>query len=195
MAVSRFNPDYPDAGLVQVVPTSVAVGSGSGSADGNGAITFSGASSVSINGCFSSNYNNYKIIIDISPSTGMTLSSRLRVSGSDNTTSNYNAVTYAIENRAVAEFSNTSEGGTSWLLGNMSFSDRSHFDLSIFEPNVSQNTGLLANIMNATTTTGYKSVLLVGAYDFKATTVFDSITFYTSTGTITGTVRVYGYRN
>jgi hypothetical protein len=66
VAVSRFNPDYPDAGLVQIVPSSVTVASGSGSANGNGAVEFSGCSSISLNGIFSSSYDNYRILISAS---------------------------------------------------------------------------------------------------------------------------------
>ena len=49
-------------GMKLVVPSSVAVGSGSGSVATQGTVTFSGASSVSINGCFSSTYDNYRIL-------------------------------------------------------------------------------------------------------------------------------------
>ena len=49
MAINRLNPDYPDAGSVQMMPTSVVVGSGTATTSGNGAVSFSGASSVSLN--------------------------------------------------------------------------------------------------------------------------------------------------
>ena len=62
MAINRLNPDYPDAGLVQLMPGSVAVGSGSSTVNGNGQVSFSGASSVSFNDVFSATYDNYKII-------------------------------------------------------------------------------------------------------------------------------------
>lgn len=50
-------------GLMQVIPTSVTVGSGSASVAANGAITFSNVSSIIINNCFSSKYDNYRIMI------------------------------------------------------------------------------------------------------------------------------------
>ena len=43
----------PLGGLIAIVPTSVAVGSGTGSSSGNGLVTFAGVSSVSLNGVFS----------------------------------------------------------------------------------------------------------------------------------------------
>ena len=53
MAVSRFNPDYPDAGLTLLNKTE-----------------FTGVSSVTLDNIFSSTYDNYKVIVYISyPST------------------------------------------------------------------------------------------------------------------------------
>jgi hypothetical protein len=78
------------AGLTQIVPTSVAVGSGSGSVDANGAVTFSAASSISINGCFSSTYDNYRIVFYNSVPTSSSQSRiRFRRSNADITSSNY----------------------------------------------------------------------------------------------------------
>ena len=64
MTRSRQTADWGSrAGLAKIVPSSVAVGSGSGSFDANGAISFTGASSISINGCFSATYDVYKVLI------------------------------------------------------------------------------------------------------------------------------------
>jgi hypothetical protein len=51
-------------GLVSIVPTSVAVGSGSASVGANGAVTFTGVSSISLNSCFTSQFNSYKIVFE-----------------------------------------------------------------------------------------------------------------------------------
>ena len=67
MTRSRQTADWGSrAGLAKIVPTSVAVGSGTGSADSLGNVTFSGASSGSLNGCFTSTYDKYKILISSS---------------------------------------------------------------------------------------------------------------------------------
>jgi len=49
-----------------IIPSSVAVGSGSGSVSTSGTVTFSGASSVSINDVFSATYDTYQIVTDLS---------------------------------------------------------------------------------------------------------------------------------
>ena len=66
MTRSRQTADWGSrAGLAKIVPSSVAVGSGTGSANSLGTVTFSGASSVSLNGCFSSTYDNYRLMLNI----------------------------------------------------------------------------------------------------------------------------------
>jgi hypothetical protein len=52
-------------GLTQIIPTSVSVGSGSGTVSAGGAVTFSGATSISLNGAFTSTYQNYRLLIYI----------------------------------------------------------------------------------------------------------------------------------
>ncbi len=53
--------------------------------------TFSAVSTLSINDCFSATYNNYQILISASTSTDITVRARLRVAGSDLSTSTYSS--------------------------------------------------------------------------------------------------------
>jgi hypothetical protein len=50
-------------GLTQVIPTSVTVGSGTGTVSANGTITISGASNFTVNGVFSAQYENYRMVM------------------------------------------------------------------------------------------------------------------------------------
>jgi hypothetical protein len=78
-------------GLKLLVPTSVAVGSGSASIGTAGQVTFTGASSVSINGVFSSTYDSYRIMFHVTSASANNYPIlRLRASGTDNSSSNYN---------------------------------------------------------------------------------------------------------
>jgi hypothetical protein len=53
-------------------------------------LAFSGSSTVSINNCFTSTYTSYLVIFDnMAAASGTAVTFRLRVSGSDNSTSNY----------------------------------------------------------------------------------------------------------
>jgi len=69
------------AGLHMVTPTSVVVGSGTGSVSGQGAITVSGVTSVTINGCFSSLYSNYRLVYDLAGITGGDIQMRMSNAG------------------------------------------------------------------------------------------------------------------
>lgn len=98
MTRSRQTADWGSrAGLAKIVPSSVAVGSGTGSASTTGLVTFSGCSSVSLNDVFSATYNNYLIIINgKSDASAGDVNFRLRASNSDNSSSIYgSAVRYA----------------------------------------------------------------------------------------------------
>ena len=93
MTRSRQTADWGSrAGLAKVIPSPVAVGSGTGSANTLGTVTFSGASSVSLNGIFSSTYDNYRILLDsTAASASAALNIRVRVSGADASGSDYNS--------------------------------------------------------------------------------------------------------
>ena len=74
-------------GLKLLVPTSVAVGSGTGTANAAGQVTFTGASSVQLNGVFTTTYDNYKIVLNITAiSSTDVLQFRFGTSGTINTT-------------------------------------------------------------------------------------------------------------
>lgn len=184
MAVSRFNPDYPDAGLVQVVPTSVAVGSGSGSVDGNGTVTFSGASSISLNNCFSSIFNNYVLIVSSSLSASAETRMRLRTSGTDATGTNYDFYSNAF----TTTFNNQSSGSgqtSAYINGS---SSKMIFQFHIYDPFNATDT-----VFNAYGNVSTTNTIASSGYHGLSTS-YDGITIYRSSGTMTGSIQVYGYR-
>jgi hypothetical protein len=72
--------------LNQIIPTSVAVGSGTATVGTNGMITFTTVgTNLSIDGCFTSTYTNYLVLIDFTTTGGDYSDLRMRVGGSDNT--------------------------------------------------------------------------------------------------------------
>ena len=88
-------------GLVLIKPSSVV----NGTDNGKGTVSFSGASSVSLNGVFSSTYKNYRISFDnITMPTGAgatDLLLRLRAGGSNTTTNYTGAGFYMTHNSAT----------------------------------------------------------------------------------------------
>jgi hypothetical protein len=180
------------AGSRLIVPTSVAVGSGSGSVGTSGAVTFSGASSISLNGCFSSAYDNYKILLELTGSTNNVATMRMRVGGVDNSSANY------WNNRVYGQATSvTSQGPTS---ADTSFSAVGEFDAGIntcnydiFSPFKTQVTSIQGVTQFRYTGFYQHSHLKTG--QTTVTTSYDGFTLIVNTGTMSGTVRVYGYKN
>lgn len=186
-------------GLTQIIPSSVSVGSGSGSVSSGGAVTFSGASTASINGCFTSTYENYRVLITTSAmSTNLELRLRLRVSGTDSTGTNYSGSgIYNYSNSATVGGLNFT-GATMFTLGgsgtilNSAAPARNLFSLEFGRPFIASET-IINNVSSIQDTGGFRNTMQGFLHD--AATSYDGFTLYTSTGTVTGTVRVYGYRN
>ena len=172
-------------GLKRVVPSSVAVGSGSGSVDSLGTVTFSGASTVSLNGVFTSTYKNYFLVLEnITFTAGSTFGARLRLAGSDSSGANYK---YGVERRIIATnvaapFSNN--GDTQFSLGDP---NNSTFYADFINPQDSKVTWY--RFQQFGNYAGY-----AGSGFFDLTTQFDGVTFFPSAGNITGTISVYGYK-
>lgn len=193
MAVSRFNPDYPDAGLVQVVPSSVTVGSGSGSANGNGTVTYSGASYVSLDNVFSSTYDSYKIVINnTSTSTNNYMTLKMR------TTSDDSGSVYDVQRgRYGGGVGTTVEGtrGSNQTSANLTwdYTDRFSSELLVQNPNVASNTFISSSgQMESYSSTDIQITFV--AIRVESTTQYTGFSLIASTGNLTGTVSVYGYR-
>lgn len=148
--------------------------------------TFSGSSAVNVNDCFSSTYAHYALNIDLTGSALGTLQFRLRVSGADNTTSNYNNQRVIGSGASATAAQNTSQ--TLARIGEYDTPECSA-NYFIYNPQASKDT-TLHGIFNRT-----GSVILVYGARFAATTSFTGFSLIPDTGTISGTLRVYGIRN
>ena len=155
--------------------------------------TFSAVSSKSVTDCFSSTYENYKIIFTISAgSNSASIRSRLSASGSDNTTSNYYNGNPVV--RTDYSTANNASSGAA-----------SYFDVGRIEANSTQIQGMCFDFMqpelakrtiygqsgfgqDATSGAGW-----AGGGGFDGNTQFQGITFYTTAGTMTGSIAIYGY--
>jgi hypothetical protein len=177
-------------GLVQVVPTSVAVGSGSGSVDANGAVTFTGASSISLNGCFTSTYDNYRVFINLdSTSSGTTSNLRFRASGTDNSSSNY---AYVHRYLTTVNTTYTQGNANTTTLFRIGFSDggQDMAVIDIFNPMKSLRTGY-QSYFNGKDGANFNTERNSG--QMTVTTAYDGFTYIQNS--MAGTIRVYGYKN
>jgi hypothetical protein len=180
-------------GLVKIVPSSVAVGSGTGSVDSLGTVTFSGVSSISLNNAFSATYKNYRIILSFNTSTAVVGTRfRLRASGTDNTSSNYYIAAISKDSSVSTINNENADPTTSYRIGTAA-NNFSSMSLEIHNPFASDYTSM-HNITGALSNTN-ESHWFTGGGGFSGTTSFDGITFFLDSGTLTGTISIYGYTN
>jgi len=175
-------------GMKLIVPSSVAVGSGSGSVSTQGTVTFSGASSVLLNSCFSSTYDNYLIQLEISTMTSGLLNWRL-ANGGTTAQTNYVVQDGRISGTALAASLNASQTTARLFSENQT---EVYGNLNLFSPFLAANTRAVYDLHTlASGTTIYRQF---GTSVHQTATSYAQIQFYPSTGTMTGTVRVYGYK-
>jgi len=154
--------------------------------------TFTAQSTVSIDNVFTSAYSNYVILTTLVPSTLTDLNFRLRTGGADNTTANYNNLLQILNNANVF--------GTSFnaarifgYFGRINTSGKYTSRMEIFEPNLATPTNIQTDYQRADGTSN--SQMGVSVDIFQLNTIFDGISIYPLLGTITGNIRIYGYRN
>jgi hypothetical protein len=172
-----------------IKPTSIANSGGSASIGTNGQVTFSGVTSVSLNGVFSADFDNYVVSVRaVLASGGTGLSIRYRVAGSDASGANYTRQNLDAGGTAVTASRNSSE--TSTRIGFVSATQRDGTNVYIYGPYLAQPTAT-----RCTSVSGSSSAYL---YDVASThslsTSYDGLTVLTSSSSITGALQVYGLR-
>jgi hypothetical protein len=174
-------------GMDLITPTSVA---GSGVTLSGGAISFAAATSGSINGCFTTAYDVYRLVFRGATSAAGGISSRLRVAGSDASGANYNA--QLVFGSSTTAGASASVSGTSWpSIGDGSIAETvCQFSMDLFMPALAQQSSF-------SSLQGYVDLAAVAAQVGRHTlsTAYDGITLFRASGTLTGTLRIYGLRN
>ena len=180
--------DY--VGLRLLVPGSAT----NGTVGTTGAVTFSGVTSVSLNGCFSSTYDNYKIVSTITSSSASdTVYLRLRASGTDDTSGNYNRT--LVESNSGGVTNRYDSGATSLdvTVTHSPSANQGGFSLDLERPFLTTWSVGLLNSAGRGSTGGW--VGRAGGFSHSVATSYDGLTIFTGSGTLTGTIRVYGYKN
>lgn len=155
---------------------------------------FSTVSSHSINNCFSATYTNYKILIKLSAVTGSNIDffARLRVSSSDATT-NYRTVRQMAAGTAMAVATNPT-GTDDWVLGFISTTSTTEHHSGTIEIGDTFTASPTKGIVSFSGYYGGSNYLTSCDWANTNATSYDGISFFPASGTISGTVSVYGYR-
>jgi hypothetical protein len=171
-----------------------------GAAPSSGALTlissttYSSSSAHSVNDVFSATYDNYLILINTdSASTGADMNMRLRVSGSDNSSSNYYWANIG-NNASVSAYDGTNSGGTatSWRINYNDDTNGSTQTINIRNPYLSLVTSYNNHYLAIEDNNAYPST---GGGRTTVTTSYTGFTIFPNSGNFTGKVRVYGYAN
>lgn len=156
-----------------------------------GSSTFTSTSSVNIDNCFSSAYDNYIIVFNADCSnTGDNVNIRYRVGGSTNTSSNFHTQELDVDGTNVSATRNAAtatEGRIARL--HTGFTQAHGY---IQSPFIASPTWCWStNSFNTESLLGNKTYWNT----FIATTSFDGLNIFAGTGTMTGTVKIYGLVN
>ena len=182
-------------GLVPVVPTSVTVGSGTSSTSANGAISFSGVSSISLNGCFSSAYSNYRLVFSQLVSTNSTayLTLRLRSAGTDRSNATYYRAGWATYSDGSAAAQWNADAQTMLYVVHNSYTGGYSGAVELYAPFV-VTTETNYSFSSTGQAAGGQVSSVVGNGLYASENSNDGISLITTAGTMTGTLQVYGYR-
>jgi hypothetical protein len=175
-------------GMVLVTPTSIAYTGTSASIGANGSVAFTACTSLSLNGVFSADYDNYMFAMRYGGDVGtVNVHLRLRSGGTDNTTaSSYTAQDLAADGNVVNALSFT--GNYSWFAGAYT-TQRDGAVANIYGPFLAQPTaGRNVKVF------GYGNAYLDDvAFTHNQSTSYDGFTlFCSSANTISGLISVYG---
>lgn len=176
------------AGSTLIAPSSVA---GTGVSVSNiGSILISAASSASINGVFTSQYDNYLLLADLTFSVSSLLKVNLRAGGSDSTAANYNY--QAVQGSGTAAGAGAATGQTAFFFSNTP-GGQVDCEVKLYGPAIATATRYSSEFYGLAG--GAQNVGVIGGSN-GLTSVFDGLTLAPSGGgTMTGNVRIYGFNN
>jgi len=151
--------------------------------------SFSGVTSVSLPAAtFSATYKNYKIVLNHTNVTADYMQFRMRASGTDLTSAVYGR-SVIIMDSALGYVSSTAQ--TSGWAGNSNANLAGGSEINVYSPFETVVTRVYAYGTNKRTTNA-SSVFMLGSI-VDNTTSYDSMSFFSSSGNIAGTLQVFGY--
>jgi hypothetical protein len=178
-------------GLVEITPSTVSTTGGTGSISATGVVSFTSASAISLNDVFSTSYDNYRLIANVSQSdSSVGMACRVRVSGSDLTSSTYKWARYFNFSNDAAYLGGSNNSTTSMDIPG-GITDRSLIIFDIGNPFNLFNTHV--QIRSSFLNSGSFSYNFTNTGSVNNTLSYTGFTIFPSAGTITGTISVYGY--
>jgi hypothetical protein len=148
------------------------------------------ATSAELDNVFTSNFQTYEIHWIIFPSTAVNMLMQMRAGGANNATANYSTQKTGAGATSLSTARTT--GATSFSPADIySTSDANTGKITVFRPQATARTTFIATAQTSLD----ESISWQATGQFGATTAFDGFRLFTSGGTFTGNMRVYGYRD
>jgi len=149
--------------------------------------SFSAVASQSINDVFSTTYDRYAIKLNMTATSSLNLFMRLRVSGADNSSSNYRS--QYVRGLGATPGSARTTGDTSWQVGVVD-TVNSYLDMEILNP---FQTAITSGRSEFASSPNGDIDNYLWKHGINVTTSYTGFTFFPSSGSVTGSVSVYGY--
>ena len=177
-------------GLWLVTPTSVA---GTGVSLSGATVSYSAATTVSVNGCFTTDFKQYRIVGRHVPTGALARSNiRFRNAGTDQTGANYQSTSARLYTNVAIDV--VASGATTLDLSNGGIANNSFgFTFDIFDPKGNTPTILTFDASNFEAASAAVRWWSTGGYT--ANYSHDGFTMYPNSGNWTGELRIYGYRD
>jgi hypothetical protein len=152
--------------------------------------TFNAVSSVSIDNCFSASYTHYLVTRNFSASaTDNTVDVRLRVSGTDDTGTNYRRQYVEAFSTTIGATRSTGQSLWAWGMGDTEATAIGFLQLRISNPfEAVRTTAWVDNVYRATG----NIELFRNVYAHDSATSYTGFSVIPAAGTITGSITVYG---
>lgn len=158
-------------------------------------VTVSAQSTASINACFTSTYTHYMVTFSFTNSANALQLVRLGVAGTPDANANYNSATEYLKLDSAANGVANVSASTSWQITGAGGTVRTEGTIHLFNPQVAVVTTGWSEVITSDGATTTGAYLMRGGQFYNGATQFTDIQFLQNTGTITGTIRVYGIAN
>jgi hypothetical protein len=180
-------------GLISMKPTSIAHSGTSASINSDGGVDFSAVTSLSLNGVFTGDYDNYLIVFTGLASSGAVgVNFRLRASGTDASGTDYTQQLLRADSTTVSAARVTSATQFSIQTTGPDLNNGSH--VYVYGPHLAQPTAVRSVTevsIDASLTTNVN--IFDRAQTHSLSTSYDGFTIETNVNNITGTIHVFGY--
>lgn len=161
--------------------------------------TFSAASSVSVDGCFTADFDAYRIQVTgwVATTADAATKMRLRASSTDDSSASYTQhgrvargnTSFAYTASTLPHYAYSLTGADAFDLGGCNVGT-GFIDIKLENPYAAANTFVRAESDGQQTTNGLQGVILRGSHGTSSS--YDGFTLFPSSGTFSGRVRVFG---